>query len=362
MVAAGMLGKMREASLRVHITTGTKAGLELLRKKLSSWDCGSGLFTGGAFPIDDSAGLRSFFHSPPSIFVALETELWPNLFKVLESRRIPICIVNGRLTERTTDSILRPLIRRTAQRLSLVAARDLGSANHYCLLGAPNVVLGGNLKADVPPPPPLHDGWESLRSGWQDEQILVAGNTVEGEEALVVAAWRKTRESFPHTRLILAPRQPRRFDEVANFLHKIGHPFQRATTSFPTGFTDWQGTEIFLADTMGELPSVYGLGHVALVGGGWLWHGGHNPMEPLRCGIPTVIGPNFSNFEDLAVPLIESGCLSVARVDEIAEKIMSLLIKMTPNGQKLISPGIPDGLKGSLDKTWGYLLQYLPEA
>jgi len=356
LLAVGLLEKLREANLRVHITTGTKAGMELLKKRLSAWDGGRGLFTGGSFPLDDPRGLKSFFEAPPSLFIALETEIWPNLFLKLESRGIPICILNGRLSARTMGSAFLPLLRRAARRISLVAARDMESANRYKSLGAPNVVLGGNLKADAPPPTALHDGWKLLKVGWAGLPVLVAGNTVEGEEGIVVAAWEKTKRKFPELRLIVAPRQPRRFEEVAKWLDKTGLSYRRASHTFDIGTDNWRETQILLLDTMGELAAAYGLGSVALVGGGWLWHGGHNPMEPLFLGVKTIIGPNYSNFEDLVQPLLEADCIAIAKADELAEAVQSLLQDGGPNAAK-----IPDALKGCLEKTWGHLLPFLPK-
>jgi 3-deoxy-D-manno-octulosonic-acid transferase len=335
--------------------------MELLEKRLPAWNCGTCLFTGGGFPLDDRRGLKSFFDSPPSVFVALETEIWPNLFMELKLRGIPICIINGRLSARTTGSMFLPLLRRAARRLSLVAARDMESASRFRSLGAPNVVLGGNLKADAPPPDALHDGWEALRSGWRGMPVLVAGNTIKGEEAIVVAAWEKTKNKFPRLRLIIAPRQPKRFEEVAKWLEKTGLPYHRASLPFDMGIGKWRETQILLLDTMGELASVYGLGNVALVGGGWLWHGGHNPMEPLFWGIQTIIGPNYSNFEDLVRPLLEADCLHVSSSYELHDKIQCLLKEANASDQIPNAAKIPDGLKGCLEKTWGHLQTFLPE-
>jgi 3-deoxy-D-manno-octulosonic-acid transferase len=362
MLAAGLVEKLRSAGLHTHITTGTQAGMELLEKRLPEWDSGLCLFTGGGFPLDDRRGLKSFFEAPPSVFVAMETEIWPNLFRELESRSIPICVINARLSARTTGSAFLPLLRRAAKRISLVAARDAESASRYSSLGGPNVVLGGNLKADAPPPSALHDGWKALRAGWQGLPVLVAGNTIEGEEAAVVAAWEKARESFSGLRLIIAPRQPRRFDEVARWLDKLGLTYHRASLPFGTDLGKWRETQILLLDTMGELASAYGLGSVALVGGGWLWHGGHNPMEPLYWSVPTIIGPNYSNFEDLVKPLLEAGCLHVSSLDELNGKIQCLLKEADLSGHAADAVKIPDALKGCLEKTWGCLQPFLPKA
>ena len=362
LLAGGILGKLREGGHRVHITTSTEAGLALLHDRLPLWGGGEGMLSGGAFPLDDPRGLEFFFESPPSLFIALETEIWPNLFRELEQRKVPICIINGRLTERSLGSSFKPWLRLAASRLSLVAARDSGSAARFSSLGAPNVELGGNLKADLPAPPPLHLGWGALLEGWQDGHVVIAGNTVEGEEELILVAWERAKEASPKLRLIIAPRQPRRFDSVANWLEKRGHTFRRATGGFSIGAAEWGKTQILLLDTMGELASAYSIGHVALVGGGWLWHGGHNPLEPLHWGVPTLIGPGYSNFEDIVQPLLEANCIQVVGSNEIIDAIKRHLTGLGPgSGATKQAPRVPDCLGGCLQRTWGHLSPYLPD-
>jgi len=359
-LATGLTNKLREAGYQIHITTGTQTGFELMKNRLSSWDNGTGRVTGGGFPLDDLSGLKSFFEAPPSVFIALETELWPNLLKELKFRNIPSCIVNGRLTTRTIDSKFRPWLCRAASRLSLVVARDSESAERFRLLSARNVVVGGNLKADLPPPPKLHDGWETLKAGWRGAPILVAGNTVDGEEALLLAAWKIAKESFPNLRMIVAPRQQKRFDLVARLLSDKKIVFQRASNLWSIPLEKWRETQILLLDTLGELASVYSFGHIALVGGGWLWHGGHNPIEPLHWGVPTLIGPGRENFEDLVQPLLEAGCVQVVTTPDIVNTILRLLSQIDPNTQRENQIQIPERLKGCLQRTWDYLTPYLP--
>jgi len=365
LLASGLLSKLGQVGHQVHVTTGTTAGLELLSKRIPDWKNGMNgtgdamCITGGAFPLDDLWGLKSFFEAPPKAFIALETEIWPNLIKEMSDRNIPACIVNGRLTRRTTESLFKPWLRRAASRLSLVAARDEESADRFRSLGAPNVVVGGNLKAELPPPPKLHDGWEVLKAGWRELPVVVAGNTVEGEEELILDAWKKASDSFPGLRLIVAPRQPRRFDTVAKLLDEKGLAYLRASGAWSADVSQWRSTKILLLDTMGELASVYELAQVALVGGGWLWHGGHNPLEPLRWGVPTLIGPNYTNFEDLVLPLLETKHLQVVEAQHIAENIQRLLSQTDPNNQRPDSFQMPERFQGCLQRTWGYLMPFL---
>lgn len=357
-LAEGILGVLRDRGHVLHVTTGTGNGLELLRRRLPGWDRGTGRVSGGPFPLDDPEGLAPFLAPPPAAFVSLETELWPNLLRELEARGIPRCVVNGRLTER---SLRRggPWLARAASRLTLVAARDADSARAFRALGAPRVELGGNLKADLPEPRPLHGGWALLRTAWAGRPILVAGNTVEGEEEPILAAFDRARARCPGLRLILAPRQPRRFQAAADLLR--GRAFRRASEPWPPEAGPWEGTEILLLDTLGELAAAYALGTLALVGGGWAWHGGHNPLEPARYGVPTLVGPGFANFEDLVVPLREAGLVEVVPSEQLEERTEALLASpVLRPAEEPGRPAFPEGLAGSLGKTTELLKNCLP--
>jgi 3-deoxy-D-manno-octulosonic-acid transferase len=355
LLADGLVSCLREAGHRLHVSTGTPAGLELLSRRLEGWDCGTDRLSGGAFPLDDPAGLEPFLAQPPGAFLALETELWPGLLGELANRGIPRLVVNGRLTER---SLQRggPWLRRAASRLSLVAARDEASAEAFRRLGATEVHLGGNLKADLPPPRPLHSGWDALRAAWANHPVLVIGNTVEGEEEALLEVWSALRVAHPGLRLMLAPRQPRRFEAVAGLLSARGCSFRRASEPWPMA-ASWCETDILLLDTLGELAAAYGEGTVALVAGGWAASGGHNPLEPVRAGVPTIMGPGFSNFEDLVDPLREAGALVVVPLPDLAGRVQALLqaSPLRPHG----AGDLPPALTGALARTWALIKPHL---
>jgi 3-deoxy-D-manno-octulosonic-acid transferase len=356
LLADGLVGRLREAGHRIHVTTGTPAGLDLLERRLPDWDAGSGRLSGGAFPLDDPAGLEGFLARPPGAFLALETELWPGLLLALEERGIPRLVVNGRLTGKSLERG-GAWLRRAASRLSLVAARDEASAEAFRRLGAPAVVLGGNLKADLPAPRPLHTGWAALRSAWADAPVLVVGNTVEGEEGRLLEVWAAARRRFPGLRLILAPRQPRRFEIVASLISAQGIAFQRASLPW-VDEEAWQAQDALLLDTLGELSSAYAEGTAALVAGGWAASGGHNPLEPVRAGLPTLIGPGFANFEDLVAPLVAAGLVEVVDLAELETSLLATLARapLRPESATLL----PESLAGALDRTWAQIAPWLP--
>ncbi len=358
LLAEGLLGRLLAAGHRVHVTTGTPAGLGILKERLPRWDGGAGRLSGGAFPVDDGRGLEPFFAAPPGLFIALETEIWPNLLRSLRLRGIPSSVVNGRLTAKSRGVFVASAIRD----LTLVAARDEASAAAFRRMGASQVALGGNLKAELPPPPPLHAGWEPLRAAWASNPVLVAGNTVEGEEDLILGCLAAAKVAVPTLKLILAPRQPRRFDEVASLFEARGLAFRRGSGPWPEAAEEWDGVDALLLDTLGELPRAYGEGTVALVGGGWRAQGGHNPLEPARFGMPVLLGPGYSNFEDLVGPLLESRSVQVVSESALAGVVLDVL-KQAPL-RPAFSPERPPaplaGLLGALDRTWGLLEPLLP--
>jgi 3-deoxy-D-manno-octulosonic-acid transferase len=224
-------------------------------------------------------------------------------------------------------------------------------------LGAPKVALGGNLKADLALPRPLHEGWAALRSAWAGCPVLVAGNTVDGEEDLLLEAWEAAKATAPGLRLILAPRQPRRFEAVARGFTERGLAFHRASEPWPDDAT-WRGTQVLLLDTLGELPAAYAEGTLALVAGGWAAPGGHNPLEPVRAGVPTGIGPGYTNFEDLVQPLWSAGRLAVVPADSVGSWVLTTLAKAPLRSAGAMA--LPESLTGALDRTWSLIAPFLP--
>jgi 3-deoxy-D-manno-octulosonic-acid transferase len=201
-----------------------------------------------------------------------------------------------------------------------------------------------------------------LREAWAAHPVLVAGNTVETEEELVLEAWRQAREAHPDLRLVLAPRQPRRFQAVADLFQAKGLRFRRGSGAWPARAQDWAGTDVLLLDTLGELAAAYGEATLALVGGGWAWRGGHNPLEPVRWGVPALLGPGFDNFADLVVPLAEAGLVRVVPAPELAGAVTAALAEgpLRPSRREA-AVQLPDSLSGALEKTWELIRKIIPE-
>ncbi|HET8714804.1 MAG TPA: hypothetical protein VFM16_03195, partial [Holophagaceae bacterium] len=160
---------------------------------------------------------------------------------------------------------------------------------------------------------------------------------------------------------LLAPRQPRRFDEAARLLEARGLAFHRASQGWEA---PWARLDALLLDTLGELPRAYGEGTVALVGGGWRQAGGHNPLEPARFGMPVLLGPGFANFEDLVAPLLAAGAVEVVAEEALPGALDAALRRapLRPGASPEQPPPALASLLGALDRTWSLVEPLLPRA
>jgi 3-deoxy-D-manno-octulosonic-acid transferase len=186
--------------------------------------------------------------------------------------------------------------------------------------------------------------------------VVVAGNTVDGEEDLLIGAWQSARARVPGLRLILAPRQPRRFEAVADLLAGRDLAFRRASADWPAPAA-WSAVDVLLLDTLGELSAAYAEGTVALVAGGWAAEGGHNPLEPVRAGVPALVGPGFANFGDLVPPLREAGLIQVVEAPDLPRALAETLASAPLRPQGPLP--LPESLRGTLDRTLGLLASHL---
>src|SRR5581483_4700805 len=214
-------------------------------------------------------------------------------------------------------------------RLSAVLAQSETDAQRLLELGcAPErVSVAGNLKFDVRVVEET-DVTKLLKLLAADRPLLVAGSTIEGEEAVLLEIWPQLRAADPRLAMVLAPRHPERFSAVAALLNRSGVPWVRRS--------DWpikpvyaleplKDGEIVLLDSIGELASVYSMATVAFVGGSLYPTGGHNPLEPAQFGVPIVMGPYYANFRDLTDDLREHDAVRVTTKEELGKVLQELL-------------------------------------
>jgi 3-deoxy-D-manno-octulosonic-acid transferase len=312
-------------------------------------------------PLDAPQYVASFLeHWRPDLAVFTESEIWPNLILESSARGIPLALVNGRMTKRSfrrwrrNPSFAIPLF----SRFDLVLAQNEALARRFAILGAPGAVSAGNLKVDAPPPVVDDVELDHLRAALKDRPILIAACTHEGEEAVVADAHQQLAASVAGVLTILAPRHPQRAGGIAEMLKGRGLKVARRTL----GQLPDRASDVYLADTIGELGMLYKLAPVAFIGGSLVDRGGHNPVEAMRLGAVVLVGPHWQNAQDAYRVLIKGGGAIVVRsAADIADAARRLLgdagelDRMRGHAEAALAT-----ISGALPRTIAALLRYLP--
>jgi len=317
--AAPLIQALRERSpgLRLLLThstaTGREAGMPLLRPgDVQAW-----------LPYDTPGAVRRFLrHFRPAAGVLMETEIWPTLLLTAQQAGVPMVLANARLSPRSLRKGLRlkRLLHPAVRSLALVLAQTGADAERLRLAGARAVQVCGNLKFDMTPPPAL------LAQGrvWREavrRPVVLAASTREGEEAPLLAAWQ--RLPAPRPLLLLVPRHPQRFGEVAALVGQAGLRLARRSEWTDTAPAAAHEADVWLGDSMGEMPLYAAMADVALLGGSFAPLGGQNLIELAACGCPVVMGPHTFNFEEAAELALAAG--AAQRVPDIEHAVQSAL-------------------------------------
>ena len=307
---------------RLLVSTTTRTGQDLAQQRFGAervFYC----------PFDLRGAVRAYLNAlRPKILILAETEFWPNLLSGCFRRGIPVVVVNARISDRSWPRYLR--LRRLwlpfLSRLERVLAQSDTDAARLMALGCDTdrVSVAGNLKYDIRAAQET-EATRLLRANAAGLRLLVAGSTLEGEEAALVAAWPRLLNADPHLALVLAPRHPERFAAVAVLLDRAGLAWVRRS-EWGVAPRPLKPGEMLLLDTIGELASVYSLAAVAFVGGSLVAAGGHNPLEPAQFGVPIVTGPHYANFRAIANDLRAHNALRIAQESELASALIELLI------------------------------------
>ncbi len=306
---------------RVVISTTTDTGQKLARTRFGA----ENVFY---FPLDFAFAVRPYLAAlRPELMVIAETEFWPNLLRLAHRSGAQIAIVNARISDRSWPGYrrFRRLLVKILPQIDLFLAQTAEDANRLQDIGAPSerIEVTGNLKFDVlaPPAPPIV---ASLRACFQSNNagpVIVSGSTVDGEERLLLRAFANVLASHPGAVMILAPRRPERFNEVAELLQVLGMKFWRRSL--------WSGEPVvggvLLLDTIGELAALYALADVAFVGGSLVPRGGHNIIEPALHGVPIVVGTHTENFRDMVALFQSRDAVRIVGPAELPLVLMELI-------------------------------------
>jgi len=264
-------------------------------------------------PVDLPGSVRRFFsRAQPALAVILETEIWPNLYHRCGRLGIPLVMASARISPRSVTRYRRlvGLFREALSNGIFIAAQSEQDAERFRSIGASpeRTHVVGNIKFDFSLPPNIEAQGATLRRLLgMDRPVWVAGSTHAREEEVLIAAHRAVRARYSQVLLVLVPRHPPRFPEVAAALKEQGVKFVTLSSGAPTS----GDTEVFLVDRLGELLGFYAAADVAFVGGSLVPIGGHNLLEPASLGLPVLAGPNNFNSADVARLLVECGAVRI---------------------------------------------------
>lgn len=279
-------------------------------------------------PFEFPNAIRQFFRSvKPRAAMIMETEIWPNLYRGCGVRNIPLILVSARISPRSITGYRRflPLIRETLSHGIIIAAQSQADADRFLELGASadRTMVTGNIKFDVRPDPKIAEKGRRLRQTlFGRRRVWIAASTHDGEEQQVLDAHRQLLAEHPDLLLVLVPRHPERFSGVRDLVEKQGFEVVSRTEKTPCDTS----TQVFLLNTMGEVPLFYACSDIAFVGGSLVPIGGHNLLEPAAQALPIVTGPHLFNAQDIADKFIELGaCRIVSDSNSLATMIADLI-------------------------------------
>ncbi|MEN8215691.1 MAG: lipid IV(A) 3-deoxy-D-manno-octulosonic acid transferase [Pseudomonadota bacterium] len=296
--AVPLIQALRTRFQSILVTTMTPTGSQRVREVFG--DSVSHVY----LPYDLPGAMARFLdHVQPRLLIIMETELWPNLLHACQQRAIPVILANARLSANSAAGYQRisGLTRKMLTSVTAVAAQTQVDAARFIDLGAPpsKVHITGSIKFDSRLPAKKA---ENLRQQWGTSRaVWIAASTHDGEEETVLEAFYQLKQTFNDLLLVLVPRHPERFNRVAALCKRRGFVVARRTE----GNVNTQ-TEIYLGDTMGDLPLLYAACDVAFVGGTLVPIGGHNLLEPAAVSLPVIMGPHVFECAEICRQLLEA--------------------------------------------------------
>jgi 3-deoxy-D-manno-octulosonic-acid transferase len=349
-----LIERIRGQRFAVLITTGTVTSATLAERRLPADVIHQFV------PIDAPSFVNRFLdYWRPDLALFVESDLWPNLIMRCADLRIPLVLVNGRVSQRSYDRWRRlpNTIAALLRRFDLCLAQTPRDAERYSDLGSPRLFTTGNLKLDVPPPPADEKKLRELRLAVGSRSVVAAASTHPGEEEACIDAHARLRARFPNLLSIVVPRHPERGADVASIAHVSGLKASlRSRGELPLATTD-----IYVADTLGELGLVYRLAPIVFMGGSLASHGGQNPIEAAKLGAAILHGPHVHNFADIYAALDAArGAEQVPDAGKLAVRVGAWLAD-PPNRQAAGAAALRtvEQLGGALDRTLSALDPYL---
>jgi 3-deoxy-D-manno-octulosonic-acid transferase len=354
LAAAALIERLRALNLRILLTSGTVTSAAIVAKRFPPD------IIHQYVPYDAARYVGRFLdHWKPSLALFIESDLWPNLILSSAARRLPMVLINGRMSPRSF-----PRWRRVSNTISALLetfevclAQSETDADRFATLGARNVLVTGNLKLDVPAPPADPAKLDKLMSMVRGRPVILAASTHPGEEEILVETHRTLAGFFQGLLTVIVPRHPDRGNAIAAIVAGAGLRLkQRSREELPAASTD-----IYIADTLGELGLFYRLAGIVFMGGSLVEHGGQNPIEAVKLGAAIVHGPHVFNFSDVYEALDKAGGARRADSQEALVKQLGqqLADPATRDTQVDASEQVVAQLGGALERTLAALEPYL---
>lgn len=354
LAAAALIERLRDLNLRILLTSGTVTSAAVVAKRFPPDVIHQYV------PYDSPRYVARFLdHWKPSLALFIESDLWPNLILAGAARRVPMVLINGRMSPRSFPrwQHMQNTIAALLSRFDICLAQSKTDAERFSALGGRDVLTTGNLKLDVAAPPADPAKLERLMAMTRGRPIIVAASTHPGEDEMLVAAHRSLAGFFPQLLTVIVPRHPDRGSSISGLVTASGlKPALRSHEELPTATTD-----IYVADTMGELGLFYRLSPIVFMGGSLIRHGGQNPIEAIKLGAAIVHGPHVFNFADVYEALDRSGGTRQADTQEALVKQLGQLLADPAMRDKMqrAGAGVVEQLGGALDRTITALEPYL---
>ena len=355
--------RARRPGLKLLLTHGTATGREAGRALLREGDAQAWL------PYDTPGAVRRFLRTHrPLAGVVMETEVWPNLMAGAQAAGVPMLLANARLSERSRRKglRLRALLHPALARFTQVLAQTESDAMRLRDSGATAVRVLGNLKFDMAPRPELLARGKAWRTAL-GRPVLLAAVTREGEEGPLLRAFADRVSGLPQPvpLLLVVPRHPQRFDEVAVGIAAAGFVAARRSAWADRPDDAALQADVWLGDSLGEMPTYYACADAALLGGSFAPLGGQNLIEAAACGCPLVMGPHTFNFADAAELAIAAG--AAERVDDIEAGVARALAIVReepgPHGRRVQRAlAFAGEHRGAAERTAQAVLARLPAA
>jgi 3-deoxy-D-manno-octulosonic-acid transferase len=354
LAAAALIERLRALNIRILLTSGTVTSAAIVAKRFPAD------IIHQYVPYDSPRYVARFLdHWRPSLALFIESDLWPNLILSSAARRLPMVLINGRMSQRSFPRWRRitATISALLGRFDVCLAQSQVDADRFAALGSRNVITTGNLKLDVPAPPADAGKLERLMAVTRGRPIIVAASTHPGEENILLEAHRTLAAYFPSLLSVVVPRHPDRGEAIARDIAASGLQVGlRSREQLPTATTD-----IYVADTMGELGLFYRLAPIVFMGGSLVPHGGQNPIEAIKLGASIVHGPHTFNFTDVYEALDNAGGARQADSQEALVKQLGQLLAdpVARETSATASSRVVEQLGGALERTLTALEPYL---